>query len=80
MVQANGLPGGELSTAAQRRIVRHLMTGHPLPWRLELDWAVEVTDANSAIVIQCMDVNEANEIIHLAGFLTELDRLLPDLS
>ncbi len=63
-----------LSESAQRRLVRHLMTGHPMPWRLEFDWTVEVTDANDAIVIKCMHVDEANEIIALANFLDAGDR------
>lgn len=58
-----------LSDATQRCLVRHLMLWHPLPWRLEFDWTVEVTDAKDAIVIKCMHVDEANEIIALANFL-----------
>jgi hypothetical protein len=73
-----------LSDSAQRRLVRHLMTGHPQPWRLEFDWTVEVTDANDVIVIKCMHVDEANEIVALAAFLAvgddaariEFERLL----
>jgi len=59
-----------LSESAQRRLVRHLMIGHPLPWSLEFDWTVEITDANNAIVIKCMHVDEALEIVGLAKFLT----------
>lgn len=62
-----------LSWATQRRLVRHLMTGHPLPWRLEFDWTVEVTDANDAVVIKCMHVDEANEIVALASLLAAGD-------
>lgn len=73
-----------LSESTQRRLVRHLMTGHPLPWRLEFDWTVEVTDANGAIVIKCIHADEANEIVTLANFLAvgdnaareEFERLL----
>lgn len=75
-----------LSESAQRRLVRNLMTGHPLPWHLEFDWTVEVTDADQAIVIKCMHVDEANEIIAMAAFLAvgddaarvEFERLLAE--
>lgn len=62
-----------LSDAAQRRLMRHLMTPHPLPWRLELDWTVEIIDSAGAIVIKCMHVDEALEIIALAKFLAAGD-------
>lgn len=75
-----------LSDSAQRLLVRHLMAGHPLPWRLEFDWTVEITDANDAVVIKCMHVDEANEIVAMAAFLAvgdnaariELERLLAE--
>ena len=62
-----------LSTATQRRLVHHLMTGHPMPWHLEIDWTVEVTDSKGEIVIKCMHVDEANEIIELATALAVED-------
>lgn len=58
-----------LSEGAQRCLVRHLMMGHPLPWRLEFDWTVEITDVNNVVVIKCMHVDEANEIVGLAKLL-----------
>lgn len=62
-------PSFLLTENAQRRLVHHLMMGHPLPWRLEFDWTVEIKDANNVVVIKCMHVDEANEIVALAKFL-----------
>ena len=64
-----------LSTAAQQLLVRHLTIGHPFPWHLEFDWTVEVTDAAGRIVIKCMHIDQANEIIELAGLLATQDAI-----
>ena len=64
-----------LSAATQKLLIRHLTTGHPLPWHVELDWTVEVTDAAGAIVIKCMHIDQANEIIELAKLLAEEDAI-----
>lgn len=60
-----------MSAAAQDSLVSHLLLWHPLPWRLEFDWSVEVTDSNNVTVIKVSHVNEANEIIAFAKFLVE---------
>ena len=60
-----------LSEGTQRHLVRYLMLEHPLPWRLEFDWTVDITDVNNVTVIKCMHVDEANEIVALAKFLWE---------
>lgn len=55
-----------LSESAQRRLVGHVMGGHPLPWTIDLDWTVEVVDALGGTVIKCMNTDEAAEIMALA--------------
>ena len=64
-----------LSTATQQLLIRHLTIGHPLPWHLEFDWTVEVTDAAGGIVIKCMHIDQANEILELARLLAEQDAI-----
>ena len=64
-----------LSTTTQQLLVRHLTMGHPLPWHLEFDWTVEVTDAAGGIVIKCIHIDQANEIIELARLLAEQDAI-----
>ena len=49
-----------------RHLVRPLLARHPLPWRCELDWTVEVTDAVNAIVIKLPRQVEAEELIEFA--------------
>ncbi len=48
------------------RLVRLLLGQHPLPWRIEYDWTVEVYDSNHSLIIKVMNDAEANELIDLA--------------
>lgn len=56
-----------------RFLVRPLLARHPLPWRLEFDWTVEVTDAKDQIVMKLPHVNEATELIAFAQELAVYD-------
>lgn len=62
-----------LSESTQRRLVGHVMSGHPLPWTIEIDWTVEVIDALGGVVIKCMNTDEANEIMASAVSIASAD-------
>ena len=49
-----------------RYLLFHQMLNNPLPWRVERDWAYEVTASNGAIVAKCQTHEEAEEIIQMA--------------
>jgi hypothetical protein len=52
-----------------QHLVEPLIAKHPLPWRIEYDWTVEVYDARDHIVIKLMTSAQAQELI---AFATEL--------
>lgn len=39
---------------------------HPLPWRIELDWTVEVHSSDGYIVAKCSTYEEAESVIEWA--------------
>jgi hypothetical protein len=47
-------------------LVRRLLSSHPLPWRIEHDWTVEVIDANNRVVEKFMNDAMANDLIAAA--------------
>jgi hypothetical protein len=55
-----------IEISLQAKLVRELLWKHPLPWRIEEDWTLEVTDVNHHVVLKCMTVEEANELIGFA--------------
>lgn len=63
-----------LGPSLTQQLVRELLSTHPLPWRCEADWTVEVTDANNQIVIKLFRLDDANELITFAAKLSALDR------
>lgn len=56
-----------------RHLVRPLIRKHPLPWRVEYDWTVEVYDAKGQIVIKLMTAVQAQELIDFAIELAAYD-------
>ena len=44
---------------------------HPLPWRIEHDWTVEVHASDGYIVAKCQSVEEAESVIEYAKGLQE---------
>ena len=58
-----------MSPDLARHLVRPLITKHPLPWRLEYDWTVEVYDAKGGLVMKLMNDTQAQELL---AFVTEL--------
>jgi hypothetical protein len=57
-----------------RQFVRPLIAKHPLPWCIEQDWTLEITDNQGAIVFKCMRSIEAIALIELAEELNKDDR------
>jgi hypothetical protein len=55
-----------ISGSLARWLVRPMLSKHPLPWRIEQDWILEVTDANHKIVIKLPDHVSAVELIAFA--------------
>jgi hypothetical protein len=53
------------------RMILNAITNHPLPWTVEEDWTMEVTDASGHIVVKCQSAEEASAIINLAQELNE---------
>jgi len=49
---------------------------HPLPWRIEHDWTVEVHAADGHIVAKCQSVEEAESVIDWAK---EMHQILEDI-
>lgn len=62
-----------MSPELARHLVRPLLGRHPLPWRCELDWTIEVTDAADAIVIKLPAQALAEELIAFAIALAAYD-------
>lgn len=67
-------------------VLDKLLGQHPLPWRVDYDWTVEVYDARDALVIKLPNDALARELIatceaHHAANLTakaEVDALLEE--
>lgn len=47
-------------------LVNRLLGGHPLPWRVDYDWSVEVYDAKNVIVMSFPDAALAAELMEAA--------------
>jgi hypothetical protein len=62
-----------VSPELARHLVRPLITKHPLPWRLEYDWTVEVYDAADRLVIKLMNAAQAQELCEFAIELAAYD-------
>jgi hypothetical protein len=62
-----------MSPDLARHLVRPLIAKHPLPWRIDFDWTVEVYDAKDQIVIKLMNANQAEELIAFANELAAYD-------
>lgn len=58
-----------MSPELARHLVRPLIAKHPLPWRLDYDWTVEVYDAKGGLVMKLMNDTQAQELL---AFATEL--------
>ncbi len=58
-----------MSPDLARHLVRPLIAKHPLPWRLDYDWTVEVYDAKGHLVTKLMNDAQAQELL---AFATEL--------
>jgi len=58
-----------VSPELARHLVRPLIAKHPLPWRLDYDWTVEVYDAKEGLVMKLMNDTQAQELL---AFVTEL--------
>ena len=75
-----------MSPDLARHLVRPLIAKHPLPWRLDYDWTVEVYDAKDHLVIKLVNAAQAQELLEFATALaaydasgeTELKKLLAD--
>ncbi len=62
-----------LSPELARHLVRPLIARHPLPWRVDFDWTVEVYDAKDQLVIKLMSAGQAQELITFAADLAAYD-------
>lgn len=62
-----------MSPDLARHLVRPLIARHPLPWRVEYDWTVEVYDAKDQIVMKLMNDAQAQELITFATELAAYD-------
>ena len=62
-----------MSPELARHLVRPLLDRHPLPWRCEVDWTAEVTDAAGDIVIKLPSTALADELIAFAVALSTYD-------
>jgi hypothetical protein len=58
-----------MSPDLARHLVRPLIAKHPLPWRLEYDWTIEVYDTKGGLVMKLMNDAQAQELL---AFATEL--------
>jgi len=58
-----------VSPELARHLVRPLIAKHPLPWRLDYDWTVEVYDAKEGLVMKLMNDTQAQELL---AFVIEL--------
>jgi hypothetical protein len=72
-----------MSPELQDQLIWSIILNHPLPWRIEQDWTVEVIDFKGNIVAKFMTFSAAEEIIEIAiknyaehlKILTELETL-----
>lgn len=55
-------PGDAVKTIFQY-VIDKLLGQHPLPWRLDYDWTVEVYDARDRLVIKLPNEALARELI-----------------
>jgi hypothetical protein len=62
-----------VSPELARHLVRPLIAKHPLPWRLDYDWTVEVYDATDRLVIKLMNAAQAQELCEFAIELAAYD-------
>lgn len=55
--------------------IRQAISHHALPWRIEQDWTMEVTDADNHVVLKCMTAAHAQFMVDEAVRIkTESDR------
>ena len=57
----------------QRDIVRSLVSEHPMPWRTEWDWTLEVYDAKDRIVAKLLSLDEYENLLAFAEQTIEED-------
>jgi hypothetical protein len=62
-----------VSPELARYLVRPLIAKHPLPWRLDYDWTVEVYDAKGQLVMKLMNATQALELLTFATELAAYD-------
>ena len=62
-----------VSPELARHLVRPLIAKHPLPWRLDYDWTVEVYDAKDQIVTTLMYGHAGQELIDFANEVAAYD-------
>lgn len=62
-----------MSPDLARHLVRPLIAKHPLPWRLDYDWTVEVYDAKGCLVMKLMNATQAQELLAFATDLAAYD-------
>jgi hypothetical protein len=60
-----------LSLQVQRTLVHEILMRHPLPWRIEHDWTVEVLDAKDRCVAKLMSDVDAQAFIRFAQELSD---------
>jgi len=56
----------DLPHDVQRTLVLDLIYKHPLPWRIDHDWTVEVLDAKDRVVAKLKTDADAMALIHFA--------------
>ena len=55
-------------------LISDLIYRHPMPWRIDYDWLVEVYDSNGGIVVKAASVAIARELIgHAERIKAEID-------
>lgn len=76
----------DLPLDVQRTLVIDIIYKHPLPWRIDHDWTVEVLDAKGRCVTKLKTQADAEAFIHFADQCAtemaqgqrELDELMKD--
>jgi hypothetical protein len=57
------------------QLIRGKLAHHPLPWRVDYDWTVELYDSNGGLVIKLQTADQAQELIGLAEAYRAEDEL-----
>jgi hypothetical protein len=60
-----------MSPELAAHLVSPMIEKHPIPWRWEEDWTIEIYDAKGILVTKLMNLAQAEELIAFATELAE---------